>query len=51
MYQPILMEYYDRALFECLQKGAAHEPHILSKAFKLHTNMQEHGTMRIKNWD
>ncbi|KAF7441333.1 acetyl-CoA hydrolase [Pleurotus ostreatus] len=50
-YKDSLKEYYDRALFECLKSGAGHEPHILKNAFKFHTNLQEHGTMKIKNWD
>ncbi|KAG6860667.1 Acetyl-CoA hydrolase [Termitomyces sp. Mi166 len=50
-YKDSLREYYDRALHECLKRGAAHEPHILRNAFKFHTNFMEHGTMKIKNWD
>ncbi|KAL0948579.1 hypothetical protein HGRIS_011138 [Hohenbuehelia grisea] len=50
-YRDSLMEYYERALDECLRKGAGHEPHILKNAFKFHTHFQEHGTMKIKNWD
>ncbi|KAF8956209.1 acyl-CoA carboxylate CoA-transferase [Flammula alnicola] len=46
-----LMEYYERSLFECLKRGAGHEPHMLRNAFKFHTNFMEHGTMKIKNWD
>ncbi|TFK63812.1 hypothetical protein BDN72DRAFT_963658 [Pluteus cervinus] len=50
-YKDILKEYYDRALFECLKKGSAHEPHMLKNALKFHINLEEHGTMKIKNWD
>ncbi|GAA6007979.1 hypothetical protein JCM11491_006563 [Sporobolomyces phaffii] len=46
-----LMDYYERALFECIQKGAAHEPHILKSAFKMHTTFQETGSMKVQNWD
>lgn len=28
-YRPALMEYYERSLFECLKRGAGHEPHML----------------------
>lgn len=28
-YRDMLMEYYDRALHECLKKGMGHEPHML----------------------
>ncbi|KAF8640176.1 hypothetical protein AX16_010231 [Volvariella volvacea WC 439] len=50
-YKDILREYYDRALFECLKKGAGHEPHMLRNAFKFHLNLEEHGTMKVKQWD
>ncbi|KIM37155.1 hypothetical protein M413DRAFT_448664 [Hebeloma cylindrosporum] len=50
-YKAMLMEYYERSLFECLKRGAGHEPHMLRNAFKFHTNFMEHGTMKIKNWD
>ncbi|KAI5479169.1 acyl-CoA carboxylate CoA-transferase [Pseudohyphozyma bogoriensis] len=51
VYRDLLLEYYDRALHECLKRGAAHEPHNLSKAFRMHVHLQEHGTMRIPGWD
>eukprot|EP01112_Ceratiomyxa_fruticulosa_P019866 TRINITY_DN65_c0_g1_i1.p1 TRINITY_DN65_c0_g1~~TRINITY_DN65_c0_g1_i1.p1 ORF type:complete len:525 (-),score=134.67 TRINITY_DN65_c0_g1_i1:234-1808(-) len=50
-YKPILKEYYDRALFECLRSSSAHEPHMLRNAFKMHLNLQEKGTMKIEKWD
>ncbi len=50
-YQPILTEYLDRAEFYCAKKKSLHEPHILRDAFKLHINLEEHGTMRLKSWD
>ncbi|GAA6005341.1 hypothetical protein JCM10207_002944 [Rhodosporidiobolus poonsookiae] len=50
-YRAQLQEYYDRALFECLKKGAAHEPHMLRNAFKMHTNFEENGTMKLDKWD
>ncbi|KIY43787.1 acyl-CoA carboxylate CoA-transferase [Fistulina hepatica ATCC 64428] len=50
-YRDMLMEYYERALFDCLKRGAGHEPHILKNAFKMHTNLQENGTMKIPSWD
>ncbi|THU99836.1 hypothetical protein K435DRAFT_837547 [Dendrothele bispora CBS 962.96] len=50
-YKDLLMEYYDRSLYECLKRGAGHEPHMLRNAFKMYTNMLEHGTMKIKAWD
>ncbi|KAG5637606.1 Acetyl-CoA hydrolase [Sphagnurus paluster] len=50
-YRDLLREYYDRALHECLSRGAGHEPHMLRNAFKFHTNFLENGTMKIKGWD
>ncbi|KAG6843669.1 acetyl-CoA hydrolase [Tephrocybe sp. NHM501043] len=50
-YKDSLREYYDRALHECMKRGAGHEPHMLRNAFKFHTNFMEHGTMKVKNWD
>lgn len=50
-YKPILKEYLDLSTRICLKKGSAHEPHMLSKVFKLHLNLEENGTMKIKNWD
>ncbi|KAA8910220.1 hypothetical protein TRICI_004238 [Trichomonascus ciferrii] len=51
VYQPILSEYVDRAEFAMAKKGSLHEPHILRDAFKLHTNLEEKGTMRIESWE
>jgi hypothetical protein len=28
-YRDMLMDYYDKSLFECLKRGAGHEPHML----------------------
>lgn len=39
---------YDRALHECLKKGAGHEPHMLRNAFKMHLNFEKNGTMKIE---
>lgn len=39
---------YDRALYECLKKGTAHEPHMLRNAFKMHTNFEKNGTMKVE---
>ncbi|KAF8993381.1 acyl-CoA carboxylate CoA-transferase [Cyathus striatus] len=50
-YKDLLHEYYDRALHECLARGAAHQPHMLRNALKFHINFLEHGTMKIKGWD
>ncbi|KAJ7137925.1 hypothetical protein C8R44DRAFT_766496 [Mycena epipterygia] len=50
-YKDSLMDYYERALFECLAAGRGHEPHMLRNAFKFHTNFLEHGTMKVNGWD
>jgi acetyl-CoA hydrolase len=49
-YQPILMEYFERAEYECLKKGWGHEPHMLFNTFDLHKNLVEKGTMKIEKW-
>ncbi|KIK49981.1 hypothetical protein GYMLUDRAFT_253375 [Collybiopsis luxurians FD-317 M1] len=50
-YKDLLREYYDRALHECMKRGAGHEPHMLRNAFKFHTNFLEHGHMKVRSWD
>ncbi|GAA5850810.1 hypothetical protein JCM8547_009095 [Rhodosporidiobolus lusitaniae] len=50
-YKDQLREYYERALHECLKKGMAHQPHMLRNAFLMHTNFQEHGTMKLSKWN
>jgi acetyl-CoA hydrolase len=50
-YRPIIQDYLDRATREGLAKGAAHEPHMLFKAYKMQQNLEENGTMKIDNWD
>ena len=50
-YRPILMDYFERAEYECLKKGWGHEPHMLWQAFKMHKEFNEKGTMKIQNWD
>lgn len=50
-YRDQLLEYHERALHECLKKGAGHEPHMLRNAFKMHLNLEEKGTMKLDKWD
>ena len=50
-YRPILQEYFDRALKECKASGSAHEPHMLYKAFNMHRNLEENGSMKLADWD
>ncbi|HIJ97004.1 MAG TPA: acetyl-CoA hydrolase [Desulfuromonadales bacterium] len=50
-YKPILTEYYEMALAECMRRKVAHEPQLWDRAFKMHLNLEKNGTMKIKNWD
>ncbi|CAK5277105.1 unnamed protein product [Mycena citricolor] len=50
-YRDLLMDYYERSLHECLAAGRGHEPHMLRNAFKFHTHLMEHGTMKVPKWD
>ncbi|KAK7038258.1 putative acetyl-CoA hydrolase [Favolaschia claudopus] len=50
-YKDLLLEYYERSLHECLAGGRGHEPHMLRNAFKFHTHLMEHGTMKVPGWD
>jgi len=50
-YRPILQEYYDRALKECLASRSAHEPHMLYKVFNMQKNLEENGTRKVAGWD
>lgn len=50
-YNPILTDYFERAEYECLKKGCGHEPHMLWQSFKMHKELNDHGTMKIHNWD
>lgn len=49
-YKPLLQDYFDYATKKCLAAGRGHEPHMLDKAFKMHTNLLEKGTMKIDSW-
>ena len=49
-YKPILLDYYNSCLKKCLKNGSGHMPHDLSAVFKMYTNLQEKGTMRIDSW-
>ncbi|CAG8496264.1 6402_t:CDS:2 [Racocetra fulgida] len=50
-YRPILNDYLNLAEKKCLKIGAAHEPHLLDKVFKMHLNvLSENNTMRIDSW-
>ncbi|CAG8711414.1 20911_t:CDS:10 [Gigaspora margarita] len=50
-YRPILNDYLNLAEKECMKIGAAHEPHLLDRVFKMHSNvLSENNTMRINSW-
>jgi acetyl-CoA hydrolase len=50
-YKPILSEYLEIATKECLAKKVGHEPQLWDRAFKMHLNLAQNGTMKIKNWN
>jgi acetyl-CoA hydrolase len=50
-YRPILQEYFDRSLRECLASNSAHEPHMLYKVFNMHKYLDESGSMKLPSWD
>ncbi|KAI2463096.1 hypothetical protein F4781DRAFT_145648 [Annulohypoxylon bovei var. microspora] len=51
VYRPILLDYFEKAEFECLKKGWGHEPHLLFNSFDMHKALLEEGSMRkIKKW-
>lgn len=50
-YKPILQDYFERALRECMASGSAHEPHMLQNVFKMHKHLETHGTMKLDTWD
>ncbi|KAH8549000.1 acetyl-CoA hydrolase [Umbelopsis sp. PMI_123] len=45
-----LQDYFDHATRKCLAAGMGHEPQMLDKVFKMHTNLMENGTMKLKSW-
>ncbi|EIE79584.1 hypothetical protein G6F46_008243 [Rhizopus delemar] len=49
-YKPLLQDYFDMATKKCLAAGRGHEPQMLDKVFKMHTNLLENGTMKIDSW-
>jgi acetyl-CoA hydrolase len=50
-YKPLLQEYFDMALRDCLARKAGHEPQLLERVFKMQVNLAKNGTMKIANWD
>jgi acetyl-CoA hydrolase len=50
-FKQILLDYYNFAEKKCIASGRGHEPQILSKVFQMYQNLEEHGTMKIKNWN
>lgn len=49
-YKDQLKDYFDYASRKCLAAGMGHEPQMLDKVFKMHTNLMENGTMKLKSW-
>ena len=50
-YKMILTEYLGIASADCLKRKVGHEPQLWDRAFKMHMNLAQNGTMKIKNWD
>ena len=50
-YKDILHEYVRMSNSAAAKKKSLHEPHMLAKAFKMYTNLEEEGTMRITSWE
>jgi acetyl-CoA hydrolase len=49
-YKDQLTAYLDYACKVTQAKARGHEPQVLSKVFKMHTNFQENGTMHFATW-
>ena len=49
-YRDQLTDYLNYAVKECQSKGRGHEPQVLSKVFKMHTNLLENQTMHLDSW-
>jgi acetyl-CoA hydrolase len=47
-YRDQLLEYYNLALKQCIARKAGHEPQLLELAHKMHINLQQNGTMKLK---
>jgi acetyl-CoA hydrolase len=45
-----LTAYLDMAETRCRLTESMHEPHMLDKAFKMHLNMRDKGTMVLDSW-
>ena len=51
MFREQLTAYVEQAESYCRKHNMMHEPHLLSKAFKMHINNMEKGTMVLDSWD
>jgi acetyl-CoA hydrolase len=49
-YKDQLTEYLNYSIKATQPKGSGHEPHVLSKVFKMHTSLLEKGTMHLSGW-
>ncbi|KAH0789048.1 Acetyl-CoA hydrolase [Histomonas meleagridis] len=49
-YRDQLTDYLNMAIKETQSKGRGHEPQILSRVFKMHTNLLEKQTMHLDSW-
>lgn len=49
-YKDQLTDYLNMAIKATQGKGSGHQPQILSKVFKMHTNLLENQTMHLDHW-
>ncbi|XP_063934054.1 uncharacterized protein LOC135145855 [Zophobas morio] len=50
-YKEQLLSYLEMAESECERTGSMHQPHMLRKAFLMHQNFLEKGTMKLSTWN
>ena len=49
-YKDQMTEYLEMSKKTCEARNAGHEPHTLSKAFAMHTNLEQKGSMHLDKW-
>jgi len=50
-YKEQLLDYLHLAEKRHVAAGSGHQPHLLEKAFQMHNNFANQGTMKLKSWD
>ena len=46
-----LMDYFKLAERICIANKGGHEPQLLDRVFRMHTNLAEKGTMKVASWE